>query len=440
MKEEKYVAALEISSSKIIGAVGLYSGDGQLTVIAVEQEESKECVKYGIVQNPEETAMRVSRIIDKLQRNPAVAPRVINSVYVGLSGLSMRSVTTTVRLSLPEESEITDDVLRRLRDDAQRTAIDNTLEVVDVVPRSYVVDKTETTSPKGSIGSSISATFDIIVCRTDLKRNIQRTLDRAKVGVAGYIIAPLAAGHLILPGEEKRLGCMLVDIGAETTSVSLYRKGSLFYFATLPLGGRNITRDITSLGVLEERAEEIKVTTGRAIAPEKASTLNFNGVKQSDISNMVVARSEEIVANIVQRIYDVQLKEKDLSAGIICIGGGSRLTGMMELLGNHTGMRVRMGNLPDYIHTNDPKAGRQEAVEVISILYSGATFGDEECLGSPKTEELPVNGTAEPDERTEERHPRKTGNNKAGRLIGSIRSGFSKLFSSPDEDDESDLL
>ena len=82
---------------------------------------------------------------------------------------------------------------------------------------------------------------------------------------------------------------MLVDMGAETTTVTIYRKGCLRYFATLPFGGRNITRDITSLNVLEENAEDIKITSGNAIPRDTASSLNLNGVKLSEVSNLIVA-------------------------------------------------------------------------------------------------------------------------------------------------------
>lgn len=65
-----------------------------------------------------------------------------------------------------------------------------------------------------------------------------------------------AIADLVLTSDEKKLGCMLVDFGAETTTVSMYKNGTLRYFETLPLGSRNITRDIMSLNHTEENAEQ----------------------------------------------------------------------------------------------------------------------------------------------------------------------------------------
>ena len=166
-----------------------------------------------------------------------------------------------MEINLPDDTEINDDILRRLRDQALSTAIDSSLEVVDAIPRVYMVGKSETRSPKGAIGNKIHATFDLIVCRPELRRNLQRTIsDKLDININGFVVTALSTAQVLLTSEEKRLGCMLVDMGAETTTVSIYKDGSLRYFATLPMGGRNITRDITSLSLLEERAEDIKIT------------------------------------------------------------------------------------------------------------------------------------------------------------------------------------
>ena len=441
--EERYVAAIEISSSKIIGAVGRVLPSGQINIIAVEQEKCLESVRYGIIQNLEETALRVARIIEKIERSPSIAPKKIRSVFVGLSGRSLHSIPTTVKINLPDDTEVTDSIIERLRSDALRVAIDNTLEIVDAVPRKYHIGKLETLTPKGAIGNEIEADFDIIVCRPELKRNIQRVIqDKLGIGIAGFVVTALATGHLILSPEEKRLGCMLTDIGAETTIVTLYRNGSLNYFATLPFGGRNITRDITSLSLLEERAEDIKKTSGNAIAPENPSSLNLNGIKLSDVANLVVARSEEIVANIAEQISYAGIKEKDLPGGIICIGGGTRLNGMTELLTRQIGLPAKYGRLPAYVHIEGVKGAGAEISEVASILYAGATLTRTECLEVPKREEIPVTGEKpeKQDEPADNANETPRGPSAMGKFGKLVRDKISRIFANPEDDDDSSLL
>ena len=435
---ERYIAAVEISSSKIIAAVGKTSGAGQLDVIAVEQENCVDGVRYGIIQNLEETALMTARIINRLEQRPGVAPRKIKSVFVGRSGRSLRNIPTEVSINLPDDTEITDDIINRLRSDALRTAIDNSLEVVDAVPRIYKIGKSETHSPKGAVGNCIHATYDLVVCRPELKRNIKRTLtDKLHIETEAFVVTALATGHLILTPDEKRLGCMLVDMGAETTTVTIYRKGSLCYFATIPLGGRNITRDITSLNVLEVKAEEMKLTSGNAIARESTSSLNINGVKLSDISNLVVARAEEIVANVVEQMEYAGLKESDLPGGIICIGGGSRLQGITDILSQHAALPVRRGQLPAYVRIDDINAVNSEISQVVSVLYAGATLSNRECLEIPARQEIPEIGTKPaPEVAVEDVEPAEKKPGRTGRLFNSITERITRLFGNPDDNSE----
>ena len=315
--------------------------------------------------------------------------------------------------------------------------------MIDAVPRSFKIGKLETTTPKGSIGQDVSATYDLIVCRREMCRNISRTLPE-KLGIRseGFIVTGMATGHILLSDEEKRLGCMLVDIGAETSTISIYRYGHLQFFATLPLGGRNITRDLTSLNMLEQRAEEIKRTSGNAIASENPPQLNLNGLKLSDVSNIIVARSEEIVTNIIETISHAGLKENDLPGGIVCIGGGSKLNGMLELIANKSNLPVRRGQLPSYVRLEDMRTSSADSIQVASILYEGATLNDAECLETPQKAEIPVTGTANApaDERTGAAGPETQMPPKPRRrgLFDRIKQGIGGYFR-PDDEDDSDL-
>ncbi len=256
MTEDRYVAAIEISSSKIVAVVGKIRPDGQLCIIASEQEKGGG--KRALRGYPESRRDIHENIADikSAGTQTCCGAKTDNRSVRGLSGLSLRSIPTRVSINLPDDTEITDDILSRLLQQARSTAIDSSLEVMDAVPRSYTVGRLETTSPKGAVGDSISAEYDLVVCRPEIKHLLIRTVqDKLGKSIKGIVVTALASGQLILTAEEKRLGCMLVDMGGETTTVTIYKNGHLLYFATLPLGGRNITRDLTSLNILEERAE-----------------------------------------------------------------------------------------------------------------------------------------------------------------------------------------
>lgn len=440
MNEQRYVAAMEISSSKIIASVGKMHSDGTLGIIATEQVHGTESVRYGIIQNLEETSMRINRVLDMLQRKPAVAPREITGVYVGLSGRSLRSIRTEVELNLADDTEITDEIVERLREQALETAIDSSLKVVDAIPRIYYVGTAETLSPKGAIGNKIRAVFDLVVCRPEIIRNLQRTLqDKIGLDIKGFVVTALATAQVILSSEEKRLGCMLVDMGAETTTVTIYKNGGMIYYATLPMGGRTITQDLTTLNMLEERAEEMKISMGNAMARDTSPSLNVHGIKTSDVNNYITARAEEIVANIVEQIKYAGLQDSDLPAGIVCIGGGSKLNGMTDLLAKQTDLTVRKGKLPHYIHLEETLSPSSEIIQVASILYSGASESDDECLEIPGENELPVTGEGNADARGTDTEQKRKEHVQRNGIFGSIRNRVVNFFAGS-EDDDSDLI
>ena len=445
MSQEKYIAAIEIGSSKITVAIGRAGSGGRLSIVAVEQEHMVQCVCHGVIHNVEETAAIVNRLIARIERRTGVAPRKLKYAYVGLAGRSLRNVPREVARNLPEDTEITEEILNNLQSDALHSHIDSSLEVIEAVPATYHVNKVETRSAIGTFGSSIRVHYQLIAARPLLRKHLERVVrDKVGVSIAGLVVTPLAVADLILSPEEKRLGCMLVDLGAETTTVAIYRGGGLRYLAVLPMGGRNITTDITTLNVLEERAEEIKTTSGCAIAGDNPSSLNLDGVKLSDVSNLVVARAEEIVANIIEQVNYAGIQDMQLPGGIITIGGGFNLNRLTELLKRKSNLPVRRGALPSSVTVEDTKAPTYEIIEVAAIMNAGNKITAPDCLEIPVKEELPVGDYVE-EEADEEEKPRKRRRDDEGRKRSTFFSNLSgKLASwwgdtSDDDDDDSEF-
>ncbi|MDE5584869.1 MAG: cell division protein FtsA [Muribaculaceae bacterium] len=439
MATDRYIAALEISSSKVIGAVGAVGKSGQLEILAIRQEKSTDSVRYGQIQNIEETSNLINFVLESLERHPKVAPREITGVYVGLSGLSLRSIEKEVSLTLPDDTEITDEILKRLKGKALEADIDNSLEIVDAIPRIFTVGRTETHRPKGRMGNEISAVYDLIVARPSLRNKLRRVVqDRLELDIKGIVITPLAISDLVLNEHEKKLGCMLVDMGAETTSVTIYTRGYLVYFATLPLGGRNITLDLKDLNVIEDKAEELKVTFGNAMAPANPSNEMVGPHKLSKISNYVVARAEEIVANIVEQVRYAGLTEKDLPEGIVLCGGASRLNGMADLIGKFSGLKVRMATYPSFIRNTDSNGQGFESLQVSAIMYEGVKNGDDDCLQiPPEPEPEVVQDEKDVAEQTPAKPEKQKKNKNFGERLGNF---FGRIFTPIGEDDEGDEL
>ena len=377
----RYIVAFEIGSSKIRGAVGVVDNSGVVDVIAVEEEKLTDRVRYGCIQNVD-VANAIDTVVERLQAYPAVEPRTITGVYVGLGGRSLTSTTVDVSMQLPVETEITEPIITELKKRAAATT-DPDRDTVDVVPVRFTVDNKTQTSPVGTFGQSLSARATVLSCSPQIKRILRRVItDRLGLNINGYITRPLAEAAMVLTEDERRLGCMFVDFGAETTTVSVYRGGAPVYVATLPIGSRNITLDLIALNYIEERAEEIKKVSGNALAVDAARRGKgyAEGIDYTDINNYVHARADEIVANIIAQIEYAGVTAADLPGGIVIVGGGARLRGFNELLQQQSKLPVRQGAPSASVRITDGSIHGTEMVDVISVLVAASRMPEAECL------------------------------------------------------------
>ena len=116
----------------------------------------------------------------------------------------------------------------------------------------------------GLVGSHIEGRFLNIVARSSVRKNLEHCFQQAKIDIADQLIAPLVTANAVLTESERRSGCALIDFGADTTTISVYKNNILRFLTVLPLGGNSITRDITTLQMEEEEAERLKKTYGDA--------------------------------------------------------------------------------------------------------------------------------------------------------------------------------
>lgn len=391
--DNKYVISLEIGSSRLQLAAASFSPDtpGHITVIGMEEEPLSNSVRFGRIQNVEDVARQSLLALDRMRALPALADKKISGVYAAIGGRSLHSVTAKATLTFPEETEITDKTIQRLHDDALATMTDKT-DVLAVIPTEYSIDSINTPKPVGVFGTRIDAEFTMVVCNSLNARNLERVvIDRLGMDICAFIVRPLAIASLCLTEEETKPGCMLVDFGAETTTVSIYRGGALRYLATIPLGSQNITHDISAgLGIVESQAENVKIRLGNAM-PDPASALS---PEQRQIDNYVHARALEIVANIMAQINYAGLKPMDLRAGIIVTGGGTKLKNFCRLLEIQSSLNVSVAALPASVRMATATINGSDMLGAIAVAAQGA----QQSLNpqaSPCVETVPTPATTE---------------------------------------------
>ena len=207
--------------------------------------------------------------------------------------------------------------------------------------------------------------------------------------------------------------------------MAIYRQGRLQYLATIPIGSRNITRDITTQNCVEEEAEEIKITRGNAFYSGETT----DNVTIPEVEYLVVHRTSEIIANIKAQIKYASLKVEELPGGIVIVGRGAKLSGFSEKLAKETKMKVRTGTTnSSAVRIGDSRIP-SDAVDIISILLAGSA-DPVECL-EPKPQ--PEIQEPEPAQVPVDEVPRNRDGNGIGKKIGKWWQGIANALNTEEE-------
>ena len=335
MATTEFIAAIELGSSTVTGIAGRKNSDGSMQVLAYAKEDSSSFIRKGIIYNLDKTAQSLTSIINKLEGD---LKNSIAKVYVGIGGQSLRTVRNVVSRDLNEETIISQELVDAICDENLEIPLVD-MDILDVAPQEYKIGNNLQADPVGVAGSHIEGRFLNIVARASIKKNLERCFEQAKIEIADLLISPLVTANAVLSESERRSGCALIDFGADTTTISVYKNNILRFLTVLPLGGNSITRDITSMQMEEEEAERLKITFGNVMyeeeESEEAATCQLEDgsrtVELQALNNIIEARAEEIITNVWNQIQLSGYDDKLLS-GIIITGGAANLKNLDTML------------------------------------------------------------------------------------------------------------
>lgn len=409
---KEFIVAIELGSSKMTGIAGQKNLDGSITVLATVEENSSSCIRKGVIYNIDKTCQCLTSIIKKLKN---FLKQDITQVYVGVGGRSIRSLKNVIVKDLPGASIISQDMINELMD-INRNMTYPDQEILDAATQEYKIDNQYQIDPVGIQCSHLEGIFLNILWRKNFYNNINTCFENANISIAEMYLAPLAMADSVLTDSEKRAGCMLVDLGADTTTVSVYYKGILRHLSVIPLGGNNITKDLTCLQLEDADAEKMKLKYAKAYTDISNidPTLNYSVDKDRTIESkkfieIVEARVEEIVENAWFQV-PVEFSDK-LMGGIILTGGGSNMPEIDKVFKTHTHIdKVRIAKfVTQTVNSKDPKITNHTGMmnTVLGLLAKG----DMNCAGSEFNNDLfdnrPTTGTGAETHKTP-RNPNET--------------------------------
>jgi len=353
------VVGLDVGTSKVRAIIGEI-GNGTLNIVGVGTADS-EGIRKGSIVDIDLTVKSIRQAIEHAERMIGVG---IADVYVGITGhhIALLSSKGVVAVS-NEDREIGEEDVERVLQAAKVVALPPEREIVGIVPRQYLVDGLDgIQDPRGMIGVRLEVEATLVTGAKTAIHNLVRCVERAGVHVAGLVLTPLAEGQLALSRDEKTVGVVLVDIGAGTTTISVFEEGHLAATSTLPVGGDLITSDIAyGLKTRKDVAEKIKLKYGCALVELadgkqlfKAARIGDdleNEYSQVELAHIIEPRVLEMFQLIAQEVR--RLGVQDPPGGFVLTGGAVSLPGMLAAAGRELGASVRIA-MPDYVGVRDP--------------------------------------------------------------------------------------
>ena len=333
MANEKFTVTLEIGSSKITAVAGTKQPDGAIQVLAIAQEDSGSFIRKGRILNIDKMTQCIKSIKDKLEKR---LNRQINKAYVGVGGMGMHTLLNCINRTFPETTKVTEDMIDELRDENIQTAPAG-YEIIDVIEQEYQLGTMSSTEPVGTLTSNLKGQFLNVVTRASVRKQIEDVFYNIGINVIEIPVSFLALANATLKDNERQSGCVFVDMGAQTTSVAVFKGNILRHAAILPIGGWNITNDIAqTLQISLEEAENLKLKHDFAIEEidENSSEIivleDGRSFPINELKNIVSARLEEIIANVNHQVEISKLRPGELVAGIVVCGGVSNTSAITE--------------------------------------------------------------------------------------------------------------
>ena len=377
MAATDFIVAIELGSTEITGIAGKKNADGSLNILAYSSEKSADCIKKGVIYNLDKTTQKLTSVIKELENKLQAG---IKKVYIGVGGLSLRSIKNSENRQLGEDTRISQAII----DSMMQNNLDIPLldyEILAVEPQEYKIGNNLLTEPVGTTANSIEGNYLNIIARPSVKQNIRQCLAHTGYDIAGFTISPMATADAVLTTNEKRSGCALIDFGADTTTVSVYKNNILRHVCVIPLGGNNITKDITSKQIEEDDAEQIKLRYASAYTEHKEGEevqdceLTIDGkftILSRTLEDIVEARVNEILNNVFNQIKLSNYSDS-LMAGIIVTGGMANMPDIDKAITNITKIekvRIALAGETNIVgNTIIPKNGKSNTL--IGILMSG---------------------------------------------------------------------
>jgi|TARA_B100000315_G_scaffold62719_2_gene56910 cell division protein FtsA len=350
LARDTFYTAVDIGTDKVTSIMARVGTEGELKVLGTGVVTSQG-MQRGRIENIEEVQETVRAAMEEAQRY--VGNGAPSGVYTSVTGTHLSSLNTKEVVDNPDDvGDISGKLLDRLLRGSFPDVGPNQ-EVLHVIPIGYHVDgMSGIRNPVGLHGNLVEVEAHVVMGESVALKNTTKVIEANKATVKQMVLHSLASAEATLSGDEREMGVVLVDIGGGTTDIVIYRQGQPWYSAVIPLGGSQLTRDLSvALKTPLYMTEEMKIKWGSVMpelvaAEEEVVIPSFQGQPKHSLSRRILCsplhdRMLELIKLIVLKVRQSGLRELP-TGGLVLTGGGSEMTGLADLVQKTLGGSVRI--------------------------------------------------------------------------------------------------
>ncbi|MGQ0645130.1 MAG: cell division protein FtsA [Elusimicrobiota bacterium] len=356
MAKPEIITGLDVGSAQAACVVARRDPEtGAVEVLGGARRACKG-LKGGVVINIAETASAVTRVVEEAE-DMAGFKGAVGGLLMGVRGAHIQTFNHHGALNIARtDKEITAEDRDQVIENTKAVPISPDREIVHVIPQDFILDRQNgVPNPVGMEASLLEVDVHIVTASQSHLNNIWKAIARAGFEVEEPIYGLLAVGDAVVTQEEKDLGCLLVDLGGQTTGLAIYSDGGVRFTKELPIGSDAITTDLShALRASVSQAQKVKEThgaAGRDIAGSGDDPVDYVSVdgrtprqiKRRDLYEYIAPRVEEIFTVISDELKNSNYGEHVAGGGVILTGGGSLLKGVAQAAEQILELPVRLG-------------------------------------------------------------------------------------------------
>lgn len=323
--------------------------NNKLNLLAASSVKSRG-IKKGLIIDGNEASVSLKKAIKEVEDMLGIK---IKKVLATIPNYFSEFVIVKGNKEYEEETLITGEEIVNLFQDVIRDTDKKDKEMVTLIPIDFIVDdQTGIKDPKGLTGTHFATRAVMVLTPKKNILSVVTLLENVGLEVVDVNLTSIGDMGSVKDKDIKDGVGAIINIGHETTSISLYNKGIIVNNSMIGIGGKNIENDISYMYKVTP-SDAIKIKEKFALAHKKyASKSDFYEVtnkmgesikiSQFEVSEVVMARIEEILVLARKEINVLTKRDIDY---ILITGGTSSMTNFSLIAEEVLGDIAKVGSI-----------------------------------------------------------------------------------------------